>query len=222
MNLLDLLFPPRCAVCGRLFDYLTAGEKALCPVCLTEWNRLARRSQEEIHNDDLIHLTTYYSGGDELSNRLILKMKQKKCGAVFDLIGRQLSDAIRARIPLNRSHTLITYAPRTRDRKQEFGFDHAEQIARRTARNLGIECHALLQNCSDTTQKPLKARERRSNAQSAYRLIHRSSDQIFGKTVILLDDITTTGSTLSACSALLSEADAERIYHAVIAVAIRC
>jgi predicted amidophosphoribosyltransferase len=61
------------------------------------------------------------------------------------------------------------------------------------------------------SQVGLSAEERRGNVSGAFALGEGAADRIRGKHILLIDDVLTTGSTVSACAALLKEAGAKEV-----------
>ncbi len=108
---------------------------------------------------------------------------------------------------------LFTYPPRSRAAIRADGHDQAARLARALAGTIGGEFAPLLRRVSTPTdeQKTLTAAERRDNAARAYALRRNAAARIAGRTVILCDDLSTTGATLSVCESLLLSAGARAV-----------
>ena len=114
--------------------------------------------------------------------------------------------------------SLMTAVPMSAPRKRETGYNQAETVAKELAAFCGIKCDFRLLEKKNTSpvQHELSAEERKSAAFGSYSAKGGHAD-ISGKTVILCDDIITTGSTLSACAGALKSMGAAKVYCAVLA-----
>jgi predicted amidophosphoribosyltransferase len=106
--------------------------------------------------------------------------------------------------------------PRRRAAVKAIGHDHARQIALFLADEMGLSLSAAIRRRPLThQQKELSAAAREQNAAKSFEL--DASDTVVGKTVILVDDVCTTGTSLAACASLLKQAGAMRVVCAVVA-----
>ena len=100
----------------------------------------------------------------------------------------------------------VTWVPGRRLDALRRGFDHAELLARSVARRLGLPAAPLLQRTSSRPdQTRLGAAERRVNLAGAFRA------RPWGRSVVLVDDLVTTGATAAACTRALTEAGAPEV-----------
>ena len=111
---------------------------------------------------------------------------------------------------------LLCWAPLSKKRLRERGFDQAELLAREVGRLLSVPAVPTLEKTRNTApQSELEeASARRANA---YSLLPGAA--LTGRRVVLVDDVVTSGATLSACAALLRQAGAERVYCLTLAQA---
>jgi ComF family protein len=111
---------------------------------------------------------------------------------------------------------LVTWAPLSKKRLRKRGYDQAKLLAEQVSKALQIPLVSTLEKMRDTkAQSTLGAEQRRENVKNVYRLAKGCS--VTGKRILLVDDILTTGSTLSACAKVLLEGGAERVDCAALA-----
>ena len=106
---------------------------------------------------------------------------------------------------------LIVHVPVHADRRRVRGYDQAELIARSAAQHLGLPHPSVLERHRATAaQFDLDRRDRASNVIGAFRVRPGSRDgpDVRGRWVVLVDDVLTTGATLSACATALEAAGA--------------
>lgn len=113
----------------------------------------------------------------------------------------------------------VSFVPVSRQTLKVRGFNQSELISRRLAKKLFIPHRELLIKSRATLrQHYLSGEKRRQNPKGAFTLSENAD--VKNKTVLLCDDIKTTGSTLLACEKVLLEAGAKDVYCAVIAVPV--
>lgn len=211
-RLLSLVYPSRCPFCGAI---VAGAENRVCPDCLANLPFAegdARRQKIEFLADCVSPL--YYEGAVRTA---VLNYKfhgKEWCGPVLgDLVAQCVLDALEG--PFD----LVTWAPLGRDRLRRRGYDQARILARSVARALGMEETALLAKPGvNAVQSTLKdGAARRANVLGAYVL--RPGAEVAGKRVLLVDDVVTTGATLSECARVLRTAGAASVSAAALAQA---
>ena len=113
----------------------------------------------------------------------------------------------------------ITWVPLSRKRYRERGYDQAQCLAEALARSLKIPIWGMLKKTRNTkAQSTLQDKsQRRANIAGAYTLA--GGIDVKGLSILLIDDVVTTGSTLSECAKVLLINGAERVYCATVAKA---
>lgn len=104
---------------------------------------------------------------------------------------------------------LVSYVPATKAAISRRGFDHTELLAKELATELGLESAGLLTQPKSIDQRKLSRRHRQANMESKFRMIPGATAP---HSVILIDDVCTTGSTLYAASGALRQGGAQNIY----------
>ena len=221
-GVVDLFLPRRCVCCGRAGGWLCeACAPSLVPLPATVCARcgapLARARSEcpECRGRELAFATAraaYLYDGP--ARRLVTACKFR---ALRSLAG-EMADL--ARLPFEQTVAalgggagvdLVTCVPVHRDRDLERGFDQAALLGRRLADGAGLPFASLLvRTRRGRRQSGLGAAERAANVRSAFRLDDRMVDKAGRvRTVLVVDDVYTTGETLHACSTALRHAGCE-------------
>ncbi len=113
----------------------------------------------------------------------------------------------------------VTWTPLSRQRRRERGYDQAQLLAKWVARELELPVLGMLDKVRDIPPQSgiQDDARRRANVLGAYRL--RKDARPEGMNLLLVDDVVTSGSTLSECARLLSGAGAETVVCATLAQA---
>lgn len=157
---------------------------------------------------------------DEPQNRLIYSLKQHNREDVFDFLSDELIIPLSRVIDLNnKDKYIITNVPRRKKSIIYYGYDHAAVLAKCVAKKLGIKYISLLTSTSKKAQKEMVGYERVSNLKYTYK--SRRSIDLTGKTVVIVDDIITTGSSMGTSAALIRAYGAKRFIGAAIAIAYK-
>lgn len=225
-GLLFLLFPPTCVGCGELMPWREGQDEVFCPLCREAWRQgFLPASETVVRREDglaLLSLVAYHSGKtDGVPEKLIYRMKHKNERRVFSYVAKALAPILEnavVRMDKRPEDLIITYPPRRPSAVRKEGFDQAEQLALALSRGTGWPTDALLLRTRKRkkAQKTLDAAEREVNAKDAYR-IDAGEGELANTTVILVDDVHTTGATLSACANLLLAAGAEDVLLVTVA-----
>ncbi|HTO01816.1 MAG TPA: double zinc ribbon domain-containing protein [Microthrixaceae bacterium] len=193
--MLELLFPPRCALCGRTGD-------GLCGACLQNLPPAPDLSPPPGLVDFSALLT--YEGS---TKDLIAAIKFHNHRDSIPFLGMAMSRLVVPRVDV------VTWAPTSRRRRRDRGYDQAELLARAVASSLGLPCRALLTRAPGRSQTGLGRDERQHGP-------HFMSQLQVADRVLLVDDVRTTGSTLSAAGDVLTEAGASAVSGLTLAVTL--
>ena len=134
-------------------------------------------------------------------------------------LARLMFAALR-REPIN-SANLIIAVPLHPGRERERGFNQAALLARELSRlsKLPLDEHSVVRRVQTGRHRAgMDARSRRESVAEAFAVRH--ADAIAAKRVLLIDDVFTTGATVSACAAALRAAGAESVFVLTIARAL--
>ena len=208
--LMNLLFPPKCILCGRLLE---KREQDLCRECRCDSPEYPFR-KENIQFLDSFTAVWYYEGSVRKS---LLRYKFYNSRSFADGYGRLLAMKLLQTHP--DGFDCLTWVPVSRLRKFRRGFDQVELLAKAVGRELGMTPVPLLKKVRHNRPQSgiSDASKRRANVLGAYREVNREA--ISGKRILLLDDILTTGATAGECARVLLTAGAKEIHCAAVAAA---
>ena len=208
-SILDLFFPPKCAFCGKVLD--NAGD-TWCSKCTDSLPFTLLSGRQEGDYFDFCISPLYYR---DIVRKSILRFKFKGTVAYAEIYGKILAECIRENSDVE--YDLITWVPLSSKRERSRGYDQAMLLALATALQLGDVAVETLKKTRDTNpQSALYSKETRNeNISNAYEAV--DAELIKGKRVLIIDDIITTGSTLSECAKTLLEAGAKSIVCAALA-----
>ena len=208
--LLDLIYPPRCIFCGKL---LKEGEEELCALCTASLPVTEGKGTEQTGEFFQKCVSPLYYVGDVRES--FCRFKFQGAEGYGSAYARWMADCVRDHV--EESFDLITWVPLSRKHLRKRGYDQARLLACHMARELGREVTPLLRKPRDIkTQSGLGgAEERKANVLGAYELLPEVT--VADKTVLLVDDIITTGATLSECARVLRTAGAASVICVTLA-----
>ncbi|MDO5400890.1 MAG: ComF family protein [Eubacteriales bacterium] len=206
--LMQLLFPPKCVLCGKL---LKNQEQDLCAWCRTQGPLYPNRKRSAQFLDSFAAVW-YYEGS---VRRSLLRFKFRGAGSYAKSYGRLLAMELEKLHP--EGFDLLTWVPISRRRRLTRGYDQVALLAKALGRELGMTPEPTLKKIRhNRPQSSVRGlAQRRANVLGAYRVMRPA--QVAGKRVLLLDDILTTGATAGECARMLKTAGAKEIHCAAVA-----
>ncbi len=206
--LLDLLFPPKCILCGKLLE---KQETDLCRSCREESPECLGKHKNFSFLDSWAAIWYY----EKNIRQSILRFKFRRARHYADVYGRLLAMRLLQLYP--EGFDVLTWVPISRARRFTRGYDQVELLARAVGRELGMKpIKALKKMRNNRPQSGISGQaQRRANVLGVYRVI--SPAQVQGKRILLLDDIITTGATAGECARVLLTAGAKEVHCGVVA-----
>ena len=206
-NLINLIFPPKCPLCQKIQD-----APGICAPCRASAPWVDPDTPPRLLSQNRFPCTAplYYHGPVRDS---LLRLKFHGCASAAGPLGDELGRCVEE---AGYSFDLVTWTPVSRRRLRRRGYDQARLIAESACRRWNAKPVRLLQKVRhNAAQSGLDSAARRAeNVKDVY----RPAGDCAGKRILLIDDICTTGSTLSACAGTLLEAGAAEILCAVVAL----
>lgn len=203
---IGFLSEPLCAVCGYPFEY-DAGPETLCAAChrrLPAFDRARSLMRyDEASRDPILS----FKRADRLD--LVPAFARWLCAAGRDLIAEA---------------DIIVPVPLHRWRLWRRRFNQSALIAQVLGRRAGkpVDCLALVRTRATPSQGDMpSAAARRRNVQGAFRVLSGRVTGLRGKSVLLVDDVFTTGSTIEACARALKRAGVARVFVLTLARVVR-
>jgi ComF family protein len=206
----------RCAVCGeRLMSRhlqqdtpeVLSAAPPLCPMCRQNeptFTRASAYGSNEAGLRDLVHL-----------------LKYERVRPAANLLGRMLAEVVAELAEsFGPQPPVVIAVPLHASKMRQRGFNQSELIARAmlklkpAALDVRLNTTVLARHRATETQTGLTPSQRRDNVRGAFEVAR--GDQIRGRDILLVDDVFTTGSTVSECARVLRRAGAGRVFVATV------
>jgi len=231
---LAVLYPQSCAVCGASVDARAdgvacetcwnttqafSGAETICWKCgVLSLGQIDEQKRESVRcrrcdqdSFDAARACGLYEGALRAA---VLELKRR--AHVPSRLARLLFEASR-RHPLNAA-TLMIPVPLHPERERERGFNQAAVLAHSLAKSTGLRCdeHSLIRSVhTERHRTGMDARARRESVADAF--VVKRPRLIKDQTVLLIDDVFTTGATVSSCAEKLKAAGAKDVFVLTIA-----
>lgn len=210
--LMDFLYPPSCLLCG----FAHPGECPVCPDCFAAVTDAALRYEPPRRSLDGVSILSVLLPYDHSCRTLVHAFKYHNLPSVANMTGNLLA---RKSLPLlgSFSGASLVPVPLHPDKLRSRGYNQCRRLADGFSEYSGhpIREDLLTRTVFTGTQTALGAGERRENVRGAFR--YTGATSLRGEPVILLDDVMTTGSTLSECVRTLRDGGAGEIAVCVVA-----
>ena len=204
------LFTRRCEICGSVVEF----NRARCEEC-----EELKRITGCVIDDEMKYsaLVSSYFYDDESVRRAVARFKYRGFKALASSLAGEMIKSVEENYS-DVSFDYVTYVPMTLWKKRKRGYNQTELLAKEIAGRMNVPCKCLLKKIKKTkAQQGSTSAERKKNLSGAFDLCVYE-ETIKGKTILLVDDVKTTGSTLNECSKILKKNGAEKVYAVTFAM----
>lgn len=204
-EIIDFVYPNNCVICHK---FVEESQNCICSRCYSKF--------EPTWLEDWIDKLRFSEGVDEVYsawyaistiNDMIHNIKYHNQPRLGEELGRRMADEI----PIDELEKidLITTVPLNSARSRERGYNQSEWICKGLAKawNVSYQFNLLKRVKHTNTQTDLSANERKQNMGNAF----TSTNKIDSLSIAIIDDVITTGATLSACAVVLKNNGASKI-----------
>jgi competence protein ComFC len=216
-KVIDCVFPPSCAGCGKwgihicqsCWDEIKPLQDPLCQLCGEPLKNVTAALCERCQNSEIyftaVRSWAYFDGPLQLA---IHRLKYKRDMGLGQVLAVPLADMLHG---LTWKIDLVTMVPLDKSRKTERGYNQCYFIAQPLAwmEKLEFISGAIKKVRETRSQVGLSLTERRSNLEAAF---EAAPGIVKGRSVLIVDDVITTGSTMNACAEALIQAQAQQVY----------
>jgi competence protein ComFC len=236
--ILDTLFPINCVICKKDGAFVCADCRSqftkvdgqICLVCQKPSPfGLTHPGCQTPHGQDATF--SIYNYHDKKVAQVIIDGKYKFLPGIFTLLGKITAERLDPNLLSLFSNPFLVPLPLHKSRQRWRGFNQAEVLCQAIAHNLSLPCTSVpfgrltvaggelvepLVRCKATqTQKDLKREQRLKNMGDAFVL--KTGADVHGKNLILIDDVTTTGATLTEACKVLKRNGAAKVLCVTVA-----
>lgn len=203
INLLELVYPNVCGFCNKIC------KNELCNKCkmkIIQHQIDIVIKPENKHFKELISILKY----EGIIRDKILQYKFEDKAYIYKTFAKIVLKNKKV-CGLLKKYDIIIPVPIHKKRKLQRGYNQTQLIAKEISKNIDIKLcnNVLVKNKNTIAQSKLNKNKRKQNIKGAFKALNVQNIQ--GKSVLLFDDIYTTGSTANECSKILKEAGAKTV-----------
>ncbi len=198
----NLIIPPYCISC---YNHLPAKRIVVCEHCyalldkIIEKEKIAFLKRVENQHFDKLNIIFHFS---KMFQQLMHYFKYEGFLEIAEYFAISIVDEI------NQKYDFITCVPLHSSKKRERGFNQSEILSLKTCELLGIEYVNVLERTRYTeSQTTLSRGDRKDNMNDAFQVILN----VENKSILIIDDVITTGATLNECAKVLKSAGANDV-----------
>ncbi|NLV37412.1 MAG: ComF family protein [Clostridiaceae bacterium] len=219
-KVISLIYPPKCIFCKQLLEH-----DASIYVCDSCYEKLPFLKMEIMsvftdagnnHCDGVVSVFEYTG----VVKESLIRFKFYNEPSYYKTYARVIDDRVSKLLDMN-DYQLVMSVPLHKDREFSRGYNQAYLISKELSRTIKLkECSGAIVRSRQTQTQSLLDKQRRSqNVMGAFEVTKPA--KVAGKSILLVDDIFTTGATLEECSRVLKAAGAAKVTAVVVATGRR-
>ncbi|MBU1680976.1 MAG: ComF family protein [Bacteroidetes bacterium] len=220
-EILNFFLPNECLICRT---YLPQGRQILCAECheslpIATEEEKERQFNKAFRTSDIENFESLYSfTKNSALQDLVHELKYNQRFTFGKFLGKCVAEELRTKLNEWNIDCLLPI-PLHHVKRSERGYNQAYYIAKGLSESLSIPVDTnLIKRVRFTqTQTALNSEQRKLNVMDAFRINKKKKIKI--KTVALIDDVITTGSTMKECARILKSAGVEKIYAISVGLA---
>lgn len=188
------------SLCEKCLNSMQKIEGKVCKICgekIIEGNEICDRCKLVKYSFDCSHSFAIY---DDVTSKIVKRFKYngKKYYAKY------IAKLMMENPEYFENIDLITFVPIGKKRRFERGFNQAEEIAMELGKLAGVKVISVLEKTgSERHQAGLSQKDRRKNLSRTFKLKPEAITEIKDKNILIIDDVFTTGATLSECAKVI-------------------
>ena len=225
-KLLNIIFPVKCVCCRKISENYD-GEDILCENCREILNKEANHDCQKCGKPPYLCeckkikyinevLFNYFYSGNKIS-KTIYAVKKANLYYINEFFAKGMYNSLKISDKINiKDIDIITNTPRIQSSIKLYGYNQTEILAKLISKYTGVIYMPIIKASKfyDTEQKTLKQSERALNVQNKFTVVKNKKIAGFikNKNILIIDDVVTTGSTLSECARIIKNIGAKNIY----------
>ncbi len=221
-EIFDFVLPRFCPVCKKK---LSVDEKFVCPICINKIQVVSSdRLRFEFNRKFAVkkfvsgYTSLYLFEKDKELQQIIHALKYNQKFLFGKFLGERIGETFRHLFQEWKINSVMP-VPLHHLKKADRGYNQSSFIAKGIAKSSGsILNENILKRKRYTQSQTAKNQiEREENVSGAFKIAH--PQKVFGRNILLVDDVITTGSTINECAKVLLDNGAAKVYAASIAIA---
>ena len=230
-KVLNIIFPVKCVCCRKISENAD-GEDILCQNCREILSKESAYNCKKcgkppylckckiIKNIDELVFSYFYTG-DKI-RQIIYKIKKANLYYINEFFAKGMYNSLKISDKININDIdFITCTPRIQSSVKLYGYNQTEALAKIISKYSGVKYMPVIQASKqyDTEQKSLSRSERALNVQNKFTVVKNKNikNNIKEKNILIIDDVVTTGSTLSECARIIKNMGAKSVRALCIA-----